>query len=99
MKSLPSITLVGMDVVVVEGKVVVGVVEEIKGKVVVVVEVEVVMVVVVVVIVVVVVKVEVEVAVVVVSWLGVTLMILGVGVELVRMVELLNHLNKFCYIH
>ena len=43
LKSLPSITLV--DVVVVEGKVV-GVVEEIKGKVVVVVEVEVVMVVV-----------------------------------------------------
>ena len=97
LKSLPSITLVGMDVVVVEGKVVVGVVEEIKGKVVVVVEVEVVMVVVV--IVVVVVKVEVEVVVVVVSWLGVTLMILGVGVELVRMVELLSHLNKFCYIH
>ena len=93
MKSLPSITLVGMDVVVVEGKVV-GVVEEMKGKVVVVVEVEVVMVVVVVVV-----KVEVEVAVVVVSWLGVTLMILGFGVELVQMVELLNHLNRFCYIH
>ena len=90
LKSLPSITLVGMDVVVVEGKVV-GVMEEMKGKVVVVVEVEVGMVVVVVVvdIDVVVVKVEVEVVGVVVSWLGVTLMILGVGVELVRMVELL----------
>ena len=96
LKSLPSITLVGMDVVVVEGEFV-GMVEEMGDKVVVVVEVEVVMVVVV--IVVVVVKVEVEVAVVVVSWLGVTLRILGVGVELVRMVELLNHLNKFCYIH
>ena len=95
MKSLPSITLVGMDVVVVEGEVV-GVVEEIKGKVVVVVEVEVVMVVVGVVVVV---KVEVEVLVVVVSWLGVTLMILGVWVKLVRMVELLNHLYKFCYIY